>query len=183
MELESWWLSLRRFGRVARPSLRGIEVRSGTPPVRVLRVLCLAIGAGLMLTLVVLLQLDIGERRADGKALWLWAVISPLSVAAHFWFRRVLIRDLITAPSPGSMVQRYRTRMIILIAFGETPALLAFATAFIAGTIVPYQVSLPVSLFLIALASPRAADVAQLQERINERGGTVDLAAALMGQV
>ena len=177
IDLEPWSRAIPVAGRVLIPLT---VPRPGTPLIRYLRAMSIVFGLSLVLILLVMLQLDETRLQFKKWPLWIWAVSGIASVVACAAFRRSRSAGVIGAPDPSVALLKYRQRHFLLIAFAEVPSLLAFAVFFEVGVLTPYLVSLPISLALVAWASPREGDVRQLQEAIVETGGTLDLVAALM---
>lgn len=186
MELESWWQAVREAGRLYVPFLlfrsRSGVARPGVPPIRALRAQVLIHSAALLLIWWALAVLYNGLEPTELPIWQLWLVGTWLAAfsAGYVILRRVGTRRVAAATSPSEAVDAYRTRMFLVMAMAQAPALVAFVMFFLVDSLVPYLLSLPVSLALLAYGSPRVGDVLAVQEAIDAGGGSVDLAAALM---
>lgn len=183
-ELEPWSRAFPLVGGAALFPFGKKKPPPGTPPVRHMRALAMVFGLSLILILMVTWQLRLSPSGAPAPQwpIWLWAALSTGSLGAYWGFRAARTKAIAAAATAADAVLRYRAQLMLSIAYAQVPSLVAFTVFFLTDTLVPYLVSLPVSLLLIAWASPRAADVQRLQEAISYRGGSLDLAAALMGR-
>lgn len=142
--------------------------------------LALVFAVGLFAILLVLSFLE-PDGTGDPMTVTLgWAAITAGDLVLYRVTRVSTTRRLAAMTSAASVAAHYQTRMLLHLAFGEIPALTAFVAFFIGGGLGVYLMALPLSLALMLWGSPRAGDIRHVQEKIDEHGGTVNLAAALM---
>ena len=90
----------------------------------------------------------------DGDA-WYWAiVVVVLGVGSYFGCRLIERHKPLDCGTDGSLLESYRSRIFLRIAFAEVPALLAFFFAFAFGPGWLYYVGMVISLVLLARAAP-----------------------------
>jgi hypothetical protein len=178
-ELESWSEALRLLPRrVFVPWSKADPV----PRIRFLRVLALTMVAWLLVLLVVLLfTADVGGSYPSG---WLygWAGITAASLSIGFWLRTRRNQHFVLTSNPATAHRLYTSRMLIVLAMAEIPALVGFIVCFVVDAVLPYVIALPVSLALMYRDGPTARDVRMLQGWLDEYQDPYDLGAVLMAE-
>lgn len=121
----------------------------------------------------VLTQLDLSSGDAPMSSGLVTVLVGVVACVA------LVIGPIVERPLDGSSVgglaETWRTRFFIRIAFGETPALVGFVGAFLAGSVFPYVLGACATAVIFARAAPSARNIATDQERLNDRGSALSL--------
>jgi len=172
-ELESWAPAVAAFSKPW-------SVEKPMPRIRLLRIITLAVLAGLaVMGIVLVFTVDLGRSASSG---WLygWAGFSALSLPLGFYTRARRNEHFVRTANVRDAYGFYRTRMLVGVAIAEIPALIGFMVSFPADSIIPYLGGLVVSLIRIAQYGPTRADVTEVQGWLDDYQDPFDLATLLM---
>jgi F0F1-type ATP synthase membrane subunit c/vacuolar-type H+-ATPase subunit K len=128
---------------------------------------------------VIVLTVIAPTRAGDiGPFPYLVAAAGLISISAVTW----LVRRPLAAGDEKSLASAWRTRFFVGLGFAEAAAMLGFLGAIITGRIWVYTVRLAFALLGIWEMAPSRRNLGRDQERIRERGSTLNLTRALIGQ-
>jgi hypothetical protein len=115
------------------------------------------------------------RRPVDARAIVGIVAVGLVALVGVAWARR---RELPTS-SVAALAAGYRTRMFVMIAFGEAPALVGFPVALVVHSIWPYLAGAAFTLAAFRLAAPTAADIRRCQDAVRASGSSLSLRDAL----
>lgn len=124
----------------------------------------------------------VAPSQSDGSAAWFTVVVVLAAVvdfAGVFWIRWVGAEAILSLDSNDEIRVAYLRRMVLSCAFAVTPALLAFAFVFAAGTTEVFLGVAAAALLLLAYAGPRSGDIELLDDRMVDAGRSFRVSAAL----
>lgn len=116
----------------------------------------------------VLVQLQLASEDGSISTSTVLAVVGAVAAVA-FVVERLVERPL-DCSSESKLMESWRTRFFIRIAFGEAPALVGFAGAFLWGATSPYFLGAAATAIMFARAAPSARNIADDQAELYDRG-------------
>jgi F0F1-type ATP synthase membrane subunit c/vacuolar-type H+-ATPase subunit K len=153
--------------------------RGGVDPLLVMRRVFLSFPLMLVGFAVVLAFIYPMGGAEDGDGAVTWAAAVVVVGLGSMVLARVLSRPL-DPSSDADLASSYRTRMLLRIAFAETPALLGFVVTFIEpGSLWVYGLGCLFSAAGFVYAAPTRRQLEQEQEQLTDAGSPRSLVFAL----
>jgi len=164
-----------RHNRTVRHDSAAGSVEDGQlTAIEVMRLLYLAFSITSLLILPVLLIID-PEGPGSISVTTAMIIVGAAALVAYPTLLTLRGRST-TVESPGEVLTRFRTRLLLLIAAAESIVLAGFVMVFLARSPAPYLFSWVVAAPAWYLAAPNRATIDQFQENL---GGAVDVLSAL----
>jgi F0F1-type ATP synthase membrane subunit c/vacuolar-type H+-ATPase subunit K len=131
---------------------------------------------------LVLFGVVITFHKVPGGSVMPWLAILVAIAAASVLFTGVAMSKSLDCSSPGKLLESWRTRFFLVIAFNEAVALLAFAFVFIGGPKWIYDAGGAFTLFrLWTVAAPTRGALARDQARLDAAGCNLSLVGLMLG--
>jgi len=141
------------------------------------RQLFLSFAVTIGLSAFALVKIDLGSEDGSLSVSTVLAIVAVIAAIA-FLVGPIVERPLDCA-DVGKLVESWRTRFFIRIAFGEAPALVGFTGAFLSASIAPYFVGAAATAAMFFRAAPSARNIARDQDELFSRGCSQRLLTAL----
>ncbi|MGI8806519.1 MAG: PH domain-containing protein [Acidimicrobiales bacterium] len=139
----------------------------------VVRQLFLSFAVAIGLFAFVLVQLNLASE--DGSISTSTVLFVVGAVAAVAFVPGRLVERPLDCSSESKLMESWRTRFFIRIAFGEASALVGFVGAFLSGATSPYFLGAAATAIMFARAAPSARNIADDQADLYDRGCSLSL--------